>query len=542
MSPEELKQELLLIPANWRARRARKNAEWVSVLNDIFPNINLNTQILCLMNNKSPYCVICQLPSSSYAADTCSNKCNIELHKRTCLAKYGVENIQQLSATQEKRINTLLDKHGAKVSDKTRVLAKNRAQQLNEKGKKTLKEKYNVTNPGQLPEHRQKCINSLQDHYGVSHYLLSAEAKEQSKSRRLSKWEIFSPSSIQISSILPDTQKLAKFDNPNQVITFYCAECENKESLPSETFKRRIQTSGTPCQKCGNTHIGRSAKEKKLCDFIESLGFHVETNTKLLDGMEIDIFIPEKNIGFEFNGLFWHNDLKKAKTYHISKLNIAEGKGIKLIQIFEDEWDFQRNIVESRIKNILGIINSPKIYARKCSVRIIPSHQAKQFCIENHIQGYAPAAIKLGLFFNDILVSVMTFSTLSPAKGQTRQKDHWELSRFCSLVNCSVVGGASKLFSFFIKNHSPGLILSFADKRWSTGNIYNILGFNKQKDTNIGYWYISDGKRIHRYALRKTKVDNQELTEYENRLAQGYLRIWDCGHSKWIWESKKKGN
>ena len=181
-----------------------------------------------------------------------------------------------------------------------------------------------------------------------------------------------------------------------------------------------------------------------------------------------------------------------------------------------------------------------RIHARNCTIDVVNPTIAKQFFVNNHIQGHANAKITYGLYENSVLVAAMSFSHLSKAKGYTHVTGQWELLRFCTLLNTNIPGSATRLFSRFIKDISPDEVLSFADLRWSNGAVYSYMGFEFVSDTRIGYWYIDTKKLIrhHRYGFRKNKNDNQLLTEYENRLQQGYLRIWDCGHAKWIWKKK----
>ena len=138
---------------------------------------------------------------------------------------------------------------------------------------------------------------------------------------------------------------------------------------------------------------------------------------------------------------------------------------------------------------------------------------------------------------HNIITISMSFSKPNKSKGQTYIKDHWELLRFSSKLNLNIPGVADRLLKHFIKNLNPKQILSFADRRWSLGDLYTKLGFESKGNTAINYWYINlkEGKRIHRYNLRKNKDDDQNLTEFQNRLNQGYLRVWDCGSSKWVW-------
>ncbi len=182
--------------------------------------------------------------------------------------------------------------------------------------------------------------------------------------------------------------------------------------------------------------------------------------------------------------------------------------------------------------NILGV-TSDRFYARKCVVKEITSEEANAFLNKNHLQGSGRSNVCVGLFSNDVLVSVMTFSN----NNVSRKLKGWELNRFASECGTVVVGGASKMFSYFLKKYAPSQVISYSDTRWSDGNLYSELGFSYEGNTRCNYWYFKRGtvKRLHRFALRKQKTDNNELTEYENRALMGYSRIFDYGNGKWVW-------
>ena len=527
-------------------RKIQKYPKYIQYLESIYPGVKLNLQIYSFIHKISPYCKICKNPVKTLAKTTCSVECRSALEQKenkvkdrldkaaiTNLERYGVENPAQLSEIQDKRLNTMFETYGAFVSPIALAATTARAADMNAKGKITLKERYNVENPGQLPDHYDKCKETLMENYGVTHYFYSNEYKEISDERRLNTYIELSPITITILNISDDVEKKLIFDDPNKIIEFRC-QCGFTDAIPSETYKWRIRETLTPCIKCSGLNKG-SKKEKDIKEFIESLGYVIIENKKMLNGKEIDIFIPSLNIGIEFDGLFYHNDLRIDKNYHIDKTNIAQEKGIKLIHIFEDEWDYKKEIVKSRLLSILGKIEE-KIYARKCIIKTISLDEAKNFIDENHIQGYANSSIKLGLFYKDVLVSVMTFCIPDKSKSQKKEEGFWELSRFCSKINTQVVGAASKLLCYFEKNYYPKKLLSFADKRWSAGEVYYNLGFTEMNDTVINYWYIKGDKRFHRFPLRKNKDDDQSLSEYENRIKQGFLRIWDCGSKKFIKE------
>jgi len=212
-------------------------------------------------------------------------------------------------------------------------------------------------------------------------------------------------------------------------------------------------------------------------------------------------------------------------------------KGYRLITIFEDEFIHKKDIMESMLKNKLGIANNKVIYARKCKIGIIESRTARLFCESNHIQGYAGSKIKIGLFYKDKLVSVMTFSSPSIAKGARNKKlNVWELSRFCSKLNCRVIGGASKLFKYFERNYQWQQIFSYADRRWSDGNLYEKLGFDFDGYTVPNYWYFKSKNciRTHRFVLRKKSDEPKDQTEWQIRQKEGWNRIWDCGNFRFV--------
>ena len=294
------------------------------------------------------------------------------------------------------------------------------------------------------------------------------------------------------------------------------------------------------CPKCNNN--GVSKMEKEIVEFIKELGLGVEeNNTTVLCGKELDIYIPEKQIAIEFNGLYWHSDLFKEDKYHLKKLEECESKGIKLIQIFEDEWLNKQEIVKSRLRNILGKIEN-KIYARNCVVKELDSKTVTKFLNENHLQGTVGSKIKLGLFYNEELVSIMTFGNLRKNLGQKSKDDTFELLRFCNKLNVNIIGGASKLFKYFTSNYSCVSVISYADRRWGNGELYNTLGFKHIHNSQPNYFYVKNGevKREARFKYRKdilvSEGFDKNKTEKQIMIDRNYFRIYDCGAMKFMYE------
>lgn len=325
-------------------------------------------------------------------------------------------------------------------------------------------------------------------------------------------------------------------------LQFRCNVCSTDFQFTKQYLRPSKYTSGL-CPRCFRRNSPVSEKEKELFDFIYSLNqTAIQSYRDHYHSKEIDIFIPSMNIGFEFNGLYWHSEEvlnynNKSRTCDFEKSKEFNGRGIRLIQIFEDEWDLKQHIVKSRIKNILGKTDTV-IYARKCQIKKISGSEAAKFCNQNHIMSKGRSNACYGLYSENILVSVMTFTK----SNLSRKLTGWELNRFCSLIDTNIVGAASRLFKKFIDEYNPEKIISYSDNRWSNGGLYQTLEFKLESRGTPSYWYSKPNLpgRIHRFSMRKTREDDPNKTEYENRLDQGYRRIWDCGHSRWIWSRDSK--
>jgi hypothetical protein len=285
---------------------------------------------------------------------------------------------------------------------------------------------------------------------------------------------------------------------------------------------------------------GKSGKEIEVLDYIKNIYSGEVIHTFKLNNTEIDIFIPDLNIGIEYNGLYWHSEQNgKDKKYHIDKTNRMFENGYRLIHIFEDEWINKQDIVKSKLNHILGLNNGERIYARKSQVQVIDSKTKNAFLENNHIQGSDLSSISLGLFYEKELVSVMTFSKPRGGIGKNTGKDgYYELVRFASLKDKVVVGAFGKLLEYFKKNYVFKKIITYADLRWSVdSNIYEKIGFKNVRTTTPNYWYADRNYRYHRYGFRKQVLKDKfpelydsSLTEFEIMNQSSYYRIWDCGN------------
>lgn len=488
-----------------------------------------------------------------------------EKTKKTCLKKYGVEYSAQSSEVKDKIKETNLIRFGDtcsaradSVKEKIKKTNLDRFgcecslgnDKVREKAKETFIRKYGYDNPGKSPEIKEKIILKNIERYGVDSPNKVDKVKEKKKKTYLKKYDVeHSLKSPIVRNKIYNTKKekliteIDKFieyielelidgpyDHSKVEHLWKCKKCNNE-------FKKswNLIQQGFVCTVCNPREIGVSKAEVEIREFINKYYNILPNDRSIIYPYELDVVIPSLKTAIEFCGIYWHSDKYADKMYHLNKLNLCKDLGYNLITIFEDEWVLKKDIVISRLKSILNIeegIN--KIHARKCTIKEIDSTVKNIFLDENHIQGKDFSNVNLGAFYNDELVSIMTFSKSNLAKGFKREEGTWELSRFCTKVDYKINGIASKLLSFFKKNYEWNEIFSFADKRWSRGNLYYILGFEELYHTKPNYWYVKGLSRIHRFNLRKKENDPKDIPEYIIRAKEGYRRIFDCGNIKFL--------
>ena len=320
--------------------------------------------------------------------------------------------------------------------------------------------------------------------------------------------------------------------------TKVCIICPEHGEFWQRAYER-IQ--GRGCPKC--SHLVSKA-ENELYDFVKGLGGNVTNRERcVIPPYELDIYIPDKRIAIEYDGLIWHSEkFRKDKNYHLDKTEMCERQGIRLIHIFEDEWLEHEDIVKSKLRHIFGCDNDlPKVYARKCVIKTVDSNVAKQFLVNNHIQGYSRSSVYLGCFYKDGLVGVMSF------KREYKDSDKWELTRFATDITRHCIGIGGKLFKHFVSNYNTSEIKSFADRRWSSlieGNLYDKIGFKMESVLKPDYHYVVNNKRLHKFGFRKKillkkypNIVNNGMTEHEMAKKLDFPRIYDCGLIKYIWKA-----
>jgi G:T-mismatch repair DNA endonuclease (very short patch repair protein) len=275
--------------------------------------------------------------------------------------------------------------------------------------------------------------------------------------------------------------------------------------------------------------------EVEIQQFIESLGVRCDTgNRTVLKNKEIDLYLPDRKIGIEVDGLYWHSYnpstlTNENRNRHVQKTIEAAEAGVLLLHISDWEWRNKQAIVKSMIISKLGRCNN-KLYARKCTIEHISTSDAKKFFNENHLQGFVGSTYYLGLVHNKELVMM-----ISAGRNRFSTTNAIELYRMASKINIQVVGGGSKLIKELQK--ITGLpIETYCDRSKSSATGYKAMGFALTKVCGPGYFWTNGNEIISRYKCRKSKLQgwlktyDPLLSETNNMFLAGYRRFWDCGN------------
>lgn len=381
----------------------------------------------------------------------------------------------------------------------------------------------------QSTEFHTKYVNHMQQVYGTDHYL-------QNTDKACNHWDKLHSSNGKYPqqkhihstrlSLLDDVAWLSTQHHTNERTIHDIAR---ELDVDKNTVATRMRQYGIDIKR-----YTQSTAEKELTKFIEASGEHVVTSdrTILPDKLELDIYIPSCDMAIEYCGLYWHSDAvrKTAKHMHETKYNLCKERGIRLFTIFESEWIDRNEIVKKTLLNALHKNPSKKIYARHTSVAPLTTKQKARFLDAYHIQGNGPSSIHYGLLVNSELVAVIGF---------VKTAGYFVLNRYAT--SCQVVGGFTKLLKHFEREFSvPPKIITFADLRWSNGELYINSGFTLDSKLPPDYYWTKGRKLWHKFNWRHTSglksLPNYDsaLSESENMRAHGYAKLWDCGKLRFI--------
>jgi hypothetical protein len=577
-----------------------KNKEYLDYLNNSIPieivDRTIPEKIWYLLNNSELQLCNCGEHLSfigfknGYRKSCGRKECYVNSRKETCLEKYGVDNPKKSKEIIEKEQNDILEKWngqhymknldikekvkqsmidnwGVEFAQQSDVIKKksleswqnnpnrddiirdkslkNKSKTLDEKEEiDKLKKKTIIKKFGSYENFIEYRLDKIKEKslekYGVEHHFMDKEIVK----KRIYNYKKNITNKI-LNKLPNDIIYIDRKQNLNltdSYIQLKCNKCNSDFDISRQSLVNRTNINSEICLICNPISSGTSKMELDLLDFIKDNYSGEILHKERITKKELDIYLPELKLAFEFNGLYWHSNALKENNYHLEKTNEYKDIGIKIVHIWEDDWLYKNDIVKSIILNKIGSIKD-KIYARKCIIKEVDNKSVREFLSKNHLQGFVGSKIKIGLYYNDELVSLMTFGALRKSLGSKSTENKWELLRFCNKINNVVIGGASKLFKHFIDNYVFEEITSFCDNSRSDGNLYEKLGFRFKYLSIPGYYYIIDGIRKHRFNYRKDKLVrlgyDKNMTEFGIMDSLGINRIYDCGEQKWIFLGTK---
>lgn len=454
-----------------------------------------------------------------------------EKYKQTMIRKYGVSNAWQTESVKKKRNVGNSKKRIPKYGTLEELNAKGiknifQLEEVKAKIRKTNLERYGVESPAQNKEIQAKIMKTNFERYGQV-----AWNKKTFKKTMLEKYGVDAALKNDIfvkkfkntrnkTTATKMNNKMAKFmSDDNYVKELFdklgvceITQWEEELDFSSQQIGRRLNNLNIEFKKT------ISREENKFANLLKKYQIGFEREYSGIDGYRYDFkvkdFLIEINPSATHNSTYGLFDLApKDKNYHLNKTLAANKAGFKCIHIFD--WDDKEKIIN------IFLNYKEKIYARNCKVAIVDKIIEKDFLNNNHLQGCAASKISYGLFYKEELVEIMTFG-----KPRFNKSYEWELIRLCSDKNIIVIGGASKLLKYFIKNKNPKNIISYQDVSKFNGNVYKEMGFNYIKNTGLNYRWCKGKQHLPRY---RTQMKN----ETQEMVANGYVKVYDCGNNLW---------
>lgn len=475
----------------------------------------------------------------------CSKKCsaNAETSKakvrNTNLKKYGKEYGVFVKEIREKMENTNIERYGGKsslsspeVRDKIKnTLIENYnvesaflSPSVREKRKTTMVEKYGTTHALQHKPSYAKMSKTMQSRYGVKYPLQNKEINNKSRNTMRTKFDRDHHKQAHISK---DTLKLL-----NDVDYLWHLHHSDKLSISAIAAKLNV-SERTVSARFDILEIAKvnhfvSQKELEFLEFINNKNIDCNPNDRTaISPQELDFYFPKHNFAVEFNGLYWHSEHQKPRGYHADKYINCKDKGIKLVQFFEDEIVNKSNIIKNKILYETEKLEE-RIYARKCNIVKLSYTEKRDFFEDTHIQGNGKTSINYGLTYNDEIVAAIGFSRI--------REGRFLLGRFST--STVVVGAFSRLLKHFENNHSYSSLITFADLRYSCGDLYEHNEFEMVSQLRPDYYWVKNLERFHKFnfrhntGLKKLEKYDPSLSETENMHNHGFYKIFDAGKLK----------
>ena len=536
-----LPEFLYKVSTLWKTEKFNSLLRYIQTVEDLEYK-NDNFKFVSAYYRKCLYnCAVCGKESlTKYCGPKCSNSDPEVKRKKseTTMKHFGVANPGQSEEVKAKMEESCLKHFGVKYSFQ--------AEPVKAKIKETSLKKYGAEHPMKSEKVKEHQRSSIRERLGVDYPMQSKKVQEKSKKTCLEK---YGTENVAKSDYFREKLFNTNFNkyhkniqdfNPEYIREHFIENCKFKiqefkehfginSRLVANSFKKKLGI----LEQNNDSYLDRgySKEEKELFEWIP-VENKISNIRSLIPPLEIDVYLPDYKLAIEYDGIYFHSEQFKPKGYHIFKTSECEKRGIQLLHIFDfEDIDIWKSIISGKLNK------NTKIYARKCEVKEISFRESEIFLDENHLQGSCPARFRYGLFYNGELVQVMTFGI-----PRFNKRYDFELLRLASKKYTTVVGGASKLLKHFRDNHK-GSIISYANRRFSLGDVYRKLGFTQLGRTDVNYFYTRQSEVLSRYQCQKHKLKDllenfdPSKTELVNMESNGYFRVFDCGNLIFTLES-----
>lgn len=457
--------------------------------------------------------------------------------RKTCLERFGVEHSMQSDAVKEKAKETNRRNLGCdwvfqskeKMEQARETNRRNlgcdwamQSDAVMKKARKSNLERYGAERPLQAKECVEKMQRTMAERYGSASAFSSPElALKAKKNSRAVNWQRNRNSLLKRKSIELLTSK-EEYLNAD-IFRYRCLICGTEFESEGTNYHQ------VTCPKCLEI-LGTSRKEKEITEFVRNLGFDVlENNRTILDGRELDLVVPSRNVAFEYNGCWWHRAERMGRTYHLEKTLGCESKGMRLVHIFSSDWMGKQDACRGLIKASLDAYDK-RINANQCVIHSVSQDEYSIFINDNALNCSIECEKRLGLYLDGKLVSAAGFNALS--------KDCAEIKTFACRNGIEV------------RNGLECLCIHSGFDRLSASLDYSCC--NAAEWIQCGFAFVERTEPQARWmknanTLRTVNVESflgesfdPSLSEAENMSLAGWTQIFDCGNLKMEWRRECK--
>ena len=498
-------------------------------------DVKFNERLYHIEHNltSSPICPTCKVNPCEWFYDyarykqCCSHECFLKCPDRflkiqkTILKEYGSKSAFGNENIREKSKATIKSRYGVdNVMHDTNIRARYTA---------TMIENTGYSSNFSDPTTRQKIEETFMSNYGTTNPLASGWKRDEITKSIISKYGVDNVNKALLTpesrNLLGDEKWLRIQLETNEYPLYEVAKFLDCDPTTVSNWANKF---GIDISKQKSSFL-----ERKLYGAIKEqyTGTILQHDRNIIKPLELDLVFPEKQLAIEVCGNYWHSDKFKENNYHQNKYRLCSDSGYQLLTIYEDEINDKFDIVINSILSKLGVLSTPSIYARNTCIKEISKDDKKAFLNQYHIQGNDKSSTAYGLFNDTELVAVIS---LQLTATETL------ISRYAT--SGKVVGGFTKLLKFVRSKYNKLPITTFADMRWSTGELYKNSGFVQDSIIPISYYYIHKMKRFHKFNFRKTFITkhfNVDETHTERQMMNSLHihRLYDCGKIKFILNS-----